>query len=122
MAARLEHVGVVTPPETVDAARQFYADVFGWTTLREGTGVIFIGDGAGGRLELLIQDAAPMAAPNHLAFVIPLDEFDAYVSRIKATGVLMDAPMENPFGRLCFFSDPSGNRAQIVGRSEPMPG
>lgn len=121
MAIRLEHVGIVTPPETVDATRRFYADVFGWRTLREGSGVIFIGDGAGGRLELLIQEQAAMAAPNHLAFVVSADAFEATMAKIKATGVLMDAPMDNPFGRLCFFSDPSGNRAQIVARSEPMP-
>ncbi len=78
--------------------------------MREGKGVAFIGDGAGGRLELLIQDAAPVAAPNHLALVVPIDEFDAILAKVRAAGVPADEPIANEFGRLCFFADPSGNR------------
>jgi len=121
MAYRLEHVGVIASPATVDATRKFYEGVFGWHTVREGKGVAFIGDGAGGCLELLIQDAAPVAAPNHLALVVPMDEFDAIMTKVRAAGVPVDEPIVNEFGRLCFFSDPSGNRTQIVARTAPLP-
>ena len=119
---RLEHVGVVTPPAQREATMNFYESVFGWRTLREMPGVAFIGDGSGGRIELLFRDDPPMAPPNHLAFVVPLAEFDALMAKIQATGVPSEAPVDTPAGdRLFWFHDPAGNRAQIVGRSNPMP-
>lgn len=118
---RLEHVGIVVPPAAKEATVAFYERIFGWHLLREMPGVAFMGDGSGGRLELLYQDTAPMNAPNHLAFVVPLEEFDAIAATIRETGVPMDEPMTNPAGRLVFFNDPAGNRAQIVGRNAPMP-
>jgi len=122
MAYRLEHVGVVTPPAARDATLQFYESVFGWRILREMTGVAFIGDGSGGRIELLFMDREPMAPPNHLAISVSLGEFDAVMEKIKATGVPSEPPVDTPAGdRLFWFSDPAGNRAQIVGRSNPMP-
>jgi predicted enzyme related to lactoylglutathione lyase len=120
---RLEHVGIVVNPAKREETVRFYEQVFGWHTVRElGQVALFIGDGSGGRIELLFNDAAgPMNAPNHLAFVVPFDEFDQVAERIKATGVPMDARGTNPAGRILFFSDPAGTRAQIVGRPEPMP-
>jgi predicted enzyme related to lactoylglutathione lyase len=119
---RLEHVGVVVNPAKRDETVQFYEQVFGWHTVREIPGAMFIGDGGGGRIEFLFNDSAgPMNAPNHLAFVVPIDDFDQIAERIRATGVPMDPPGTNPAGRILFFYDPAGNRAQIVGRPEPMP-
>ena len=120
---RLEHVGVVVSPAKLDETRRFYESIFGWNTLREMPGAIFIGDGSGGRIEFLVTDAAPLNPPSHLAFVVPLSEFDTIMANIKGAGVAADEPRDNPSGdRLFFFSDPAGNRAQIVGRTNPMPG
>ncbi len=120
MAYPLEHVGIVASPATVGATRAFYVDVFGWHVLRESASFVFVGDGTGGRLELLIQDSAPVAAPNHPAFLVPMDEFDAVLAKIRATGVPVDEPITNELGRLVFFADPSGNRVQIVARKQAM--
>lgn len=121
-AYRLEHVGIVIPTDKREATMQFYESVFGWRLLREMPGVAFVGDGSGGRVEFLFRDDPPMAAPNHLAFSVSLDEFDGLMAKIKATGAPSEAPVDTPAGdRLFWFFDPAGTRAQIVGRSNPMP-
>ena len=85
-AYRLEHVGIVIPPEKREETMQFYQSVFGWQIVREMPGVAFVGDGSGGRIEFLFNDKGPMAPPNHLAFSVSLDEFDSLMEKIKATG------------------------------------
>lgn len=122
-AYRLEHVGIVIPPEKREATMQFYESVFGWRLLREMPGVAFVGDGSGGRIEFLFNATAqPVAPPNHLAFSVSLDDFDSLMEKIKATGVSSEAPVDTPAGdRLFWFFDPAGTRAQIVGRANPMP-
>jgi hypothetical protein len=53
---------------------------------------------------------------------VSIDEFDALQERMAADGVVFDNVTQNPAGdKLAFFNDPHGNRAQIVGRLEPMP-
>lgn len=120
---RLEHVGIVVPPATKDATVAFYQSAFGWHILREMTGVAFAGDGSGGRIEFLFMDGSPMTPPNHLAFVVPLAEFDDLMAKIKAAGVPTDEKAnDTPAGdRLFWFFDPAGNRVQIVGRATAMP-
>ncbi len=119
---RLEHVGIVAPPATVDATQHFYETVFGWHVIKKIPGAMFLGDGEGGRIELLISDAPVLNGPNHLAFVVDLAAFDATHAQIISAGGTADgAPMLNPTGdRLFFFTDPSGNRAQIVGRETAL--
>jgi len=121
-AYRLEHVGIVIPPAKRKATVTFYESVFGWRVVREMPNVAFIGDGSGGRIEFLFYDNEPLNPPNHLAFSVPLAEFDALMEKIKATGVTFEPPVDTPAGdRLFWFFDPAGSRAQIVGRSNPMP-
>jgi predicted enzyme related to lactoylglutathione lyase len=121
-AYRLEHVGIVIPPEKREATMQFYETVFGWRVVREMPGVAFVGDGSGGRIEFLFNDKGPMAPPNHLAFSVSLDEFDSLMEKIKATGAPSEPPVDTPAGdRLFWFFDPAGTRVQTVGRANPLP-
>lgn len=119
---RLEHVGVGAARDKYEETIGFYERVFGWHRIKESPGELaFIGDGAGGRLEILANDAPPLPNPHHLAFVVDQDDFDATMQALREAGAQLDEPMTNPFGdRLVFFSDPAGNRAQIVGRIEPL--
>ncbi len=119
---RLEHVGLGAARGKYEETIRFYEQVFGWHRIKESPGELaFIGDGAGGRLEILANDAPPLPNPHHLAFVVAPDQFDATMEALRAAGAQLDEPMTNPFGdRLLFFSDPAGNRAQIVGRVEPL--
>ncbi len=121
-AYRLEHVGIVVPPAKREATVNFYESVFGWRIVREMPNVAFVADGSGGRIEFLFYDHAPMNPPNHLAFGVPLAEFDALMEKIKATGAPSEPPNATPAGdRLFWFFDPVGTRVQIVGRANPMP-
>ena len=119
---RLEHVGLGAARGKYEETIRFYEQVFGWHRIKESPGELaFIGDGAGGRLEILANDAPPLPNPHHLAFVVAPDQFDATMEALRAAGAQLDEPMTNAFGdRLLFFSHPAGNRAQIVGRVEPL--
>jgi predicted enzyme related to lactoylglutathione lyase len=125
MAVQLEHVGIPASKENIGEVVAFYQKHFGWTTVREigdPPAMIFVSDGTGGRLEIYIAAGEPMAHPAHLAFAVSIDEFDALQERMAADGVVFDNVTQNPAGdKLAFFNDPHGNRAQIVGRLEPMP-
>jgi predicted enzyme related to lactoylglutathione lyase len=119
---QLEHVGIGAARAKFDETVRFYEQVFGWHRVRENPGhFTFIGDGQGGRLEILPNDAPPLASPHHLAFGVAMADFDATVAALKAAGAPVEAPTESPAGdRLCFFTDPAGNRAQIVARKEAL--
>lgn len=118
----LEHVAITTTRENFAQTKTFYENVFGMTQVREGKDIAFITDGQGGRIELQSYGQPPLAHPNHLAFGVPLESFDATVDKLRAAGVPVDEPSLNVLGdRLCYFSDPAGNRGQIVGRHNPLP-
>lgn len=119
---RLEHVGLGVTSDKYEEIIRFYERVFGWHRIKEAAGELaFIGDGAGGRLEIINNNAAPLPAPHHLAFVVDLEEFDAVADRLREAGAQLQEPRLSPFGdRLLFFTDPAGNAAQIVGRIAPL--
>ncbi len=119
---RLEHVGIGASRDKYEETIGFYERVFGWHRIKESPGQLaFIGDGEGGRLEVIANDAPPLPNPHHLAFVVDMGEFDSMMEALRAAGAQVDEPMTNPFGdRMVFFSDPAGNRAQVVGRLEPL--
>ena len=65
----LEHVGIAASSAMFEATVRFYEEIFGWHRLREEPGVLFfLGDGAGGRFEIFVSKAPPLAHPHHLAF------------------------------------------------------
>ncbi len=118
----LEHIAITSTHETFAQTLAFYQTVFGMKTIREGKDLVFISDGQGGRIELLMYGEPVLPNPNHLAFNVPLDQFDAMVARLRASGAKVDEPGLAASGdRLCYFNDPAGNRAQIVGRKNPLP-
>lgn len=121
---RLEHIGIKATDENFDDVVRFYCDNFGWKVIRELAGpprINFISDGSGGRLEVYVADGPSMTMPNHLAFAVPVDEFEELRARLAANGVEFVVESTNEAGdRLAFFDDPAGNRAQIVGRINPL--
>ena len=120
--ATLEHVAITSTAETFPKIIAFYEKVFGMKEIRKGNNLVFVSDGQGGRIEILMSGLPALPAPSHLAFVVPFNEFDAMVKTVREAGVKVDEPMTTPAGdRLCFFDDPAGNRAQVVGRLNPMP-
>jgi glyoxylase I family protein len=119
----LEHVAITSMQQNFAQTLAFYQNIFGWKVIREGKDLVFISDGQGGRIELLMYGEPVLPHPNHLAFNLPLDQFDAMVETLRSAGSKVDEPMVAASGdRLCYFNDPAGNRAQIVGRHNPLPG
>ena len=83
--AKLEHVGICVPREKFAATVAFYEQVFGWHKIREvGNTIVFIGDGDGGRIELIVNEVPPLVNPHHGAFVLPLD---AALDLLKDVGI-----------------------------------
>lgn len=122
---RLEHVALPTSEETFDATVRFYHEQFGWKTIREiGSGssaIAFVSDDAGSILEIYVADGPPMTHPAHIAFAVPIAEYEGLKAKLEAAGVTFDINTENAAGdKLGYFKDPSGNCAQIVGRIKPL--
>jgi catechol 2,3-dioxygenase-like lactoylglutathione lyase family enzyme len=119
---RLEHVGIGATPDRFEETIRFYEQVLGWHRIKENPGdLAFVGDGQGGRLEILAREAPPMTLPHHLAFVVDQADLQATLAALKASGVPVQEPTKNAFGdTMIFFTDPAGNTAQIVSRLEPL--
>lgn len=118
----LEHVAITSTKETFAPTLAFYQNLFGLKVIREGKDLVFLSDGRGGRVELLMYGEPALPGPSHVAFAVPLGEFDAMVKKLREGGATVKDPIATPSGdRLCYFNDPAGNAAQIVGRNTPMP-
>src|ERR1700694_2728302 len=104
---RLEHVGIGASRDTYEQTISFYEKIFGWHRIKDDrVHLAFIGEGDGGRLEILANDNPPLVYPHHLAFVISEGAFDATVQALREAGATGQEPIINPFGdRLVFFSD-----------------
>jgi predicted enzyme related to lactoylglutathione lyase len=119
---RLEHVGIGAQRDKYEETVRFYETVFGWRRMREQPGILtFVGDDAGGRFEIFATEKAPLRAPHHVAFAVPLDDFQRVTEALTAAGATLDEPFINDFGdHIQYFTDPAENRAQIVGRIAPL--
>jgi predicted enzyme related to lactoylglutathione lyase len=118
----LEHFGLCAPRDKFEALLKFYEGVFGWHRIREvGDTIVFIGDGQGGRLELIVNDVPPLARPHHGAFVLPMEHYDAARAALTDGEAEIVVEQTSPSGdRLLFFNDPAGNYMQIVFRIEAL--
>jgi catechol 2,3-dioxygenase-like lactoylglutathione lyase family enzyme len=120
-------VGLVT--KDLPAARQFYAEVMGFSLVAPAPGAAtrFL---VGGHL-LEIREAVVGAERDQggvdratgmrlLAFI--LDDLDAVLRRFDALGLLyqtMPLPADTPF-RVAFAADPDGNALELVGLRQPL--
>lgn len=123
-AIRLEHVGIPAKGDLFDQTVQFYERIFGWKVIRLVQGnqhLAFISDGQGGVLEILDVDGPGIPNPAHLAFMVPIAEFDSMRDALAEKGVAFDPVVVTDSGdHLAYFYDPAGNRAQLVGRVTPL--
>lgn len=123
-AIELEHIGIPAKGEAFEQVIEFYTGLFGMKLLKQtttGMRLAFLSDGKGGRLEILDVDGDAIAGPSHLAFMVPLADFDAERARLAEKGLKFDPVAITDLGdHLAYFNDPAGNRAQLVGRKEPL--
>lgn len=124
-AFRLEHVAIPAHGPLFAETLAFYQEMFGMEVIREVTGdrqhFAFLSDGQGGVIELLDVEGPTMPAPSHLAFMVPIAEFDATRTSLAEKGIAFDPVFETDAGDLLtYFRDPAGNTAQVIGRKDPF--
>jgi len=111
--------------EDVEAAKQFYREVFGLPLVFEDdNSVVFdFGNTIVNLLKTseaheLIEPAvvAPREAGSRLQLTIKVDDVDAICAELATRGVeLLNGPMDRPWGpRTASFSDPSGHIWEIA--------
>ena len=99
----------------MQAARDFYANAFGWSFTSYGDGYSGIrtaaeavGDEAGG---LVLTDTVVRGGPLVLLYS---DDLDGTATRVaEAGGTVIQGPYEFPGGRRFYFLDPSGNELGV---------
>lgn len=111
--------------EDLEAARQFYLDVFGLPVHfeNEDSAVFKFGDTLVNLLRIeqareLIEPAAvaPREAGARLQFTLEVDDVDAMCEKLVTRGVqLLNGPMDRPWGpRTASFVDPGGHIWEIA--------
>ncbi len=104
----------------VEAAKAFYAQVFGYELEdMSGPGFTYFGlklgegevvGGIGG-----LDDSAPAEVPSHWGTYFAVADADATVERITAHGgTVLSAPQDTPFGRIAAVSGPSGEQFSVI--------
>ena len=126
-AVRLEHVGIGATPETFDATLAFYMDLFGW---RVHPRVALARARHAARLHRrwprrraggLHRRRPAAGAPRAPGLRRAAGAVRRVEERLRAANVAIEGRTQNSAGdELGFFNDPSGNRAQIVGRIEAL--
>jgi catechol-2,3-dioxygenase len=102
----------------LQAAEDFYVDVFGLRVLGREADRIWLDAGGGARLGLWLPGEKEFGDEGghhvHFAFGAEPDALDALVARLGARGVTVRGPVEHPGGdRSIYLSDPEGNVVEV---------
>jgi catechol 2,3-dioxygenase-like lactoylglutathione lyase family enzyme len=120
MTIKLNHTIVYARDKKASA--NFFAELFGLKAVRFGP---FLGVEVGNEVTLDFYDAEGEVAPQHYAFLVGEQEFDAIFGRIQARGLAYWADPgqsrqgeinRHDGGRGVYFEDPSGHLLEIITR------
>jgi catechol 2,3-dioxygenase-like lactoylglutathione lyase family enzyme len=120
MTVKLNHTIVYARDKKASA--NFFAELFGLKAERFGP---FLGVEVGNEVTLDFYDAEGEVAPQHYAFLVDEQEFDAIFGRIQARGFAYWADPgqsrqgeinRHDGGRGVYFEDPSGHLLEIITR------
>jgi glyoxylase I family protein len=106
------HVAICV--DDADAAKTFYCDVLGFTSVSARPAEFGPGHwlDAGGQQLHLMEVADPTSNPGH--FALRVDDLDAVVTEISAAGVRVDRIPHTPgAGQQAFLRDPAGNVIEL---------
>jgi catechol 2,3-dioxygenase-like lactoylglutathione lyase family enzyme len=110
--AGFHHVAICV--DDADAAKTFYCDVLGFTSVSARPAEFGPGHwlDAGGQQLHLMQVAEPVTNPGH--FALRVDDLDEWVAEISAAGVRVDKIPHTPgAGQQAFLHDPAGNVIEL---------
>src|SRR5687767_14328996 len=120
MTVKLNHTIVYARDKKASA--NFFAELFGLKAVRFGP---FLGVEVGNEVTLDFYDAEGEVAPQHYAFLVDEQEFDAIFGRIQARGLAYWADPgqsrqgeinRHDGGRGVYFEDPGGHLLEIITR------
>jgi glyoxylase I family protein len=123
--ARIEHCAIYASDPT--ALKDFYVGALGLHVIVESRGDppgYFLADDHGMAIEVLGRPAGEQGAKQrwvcHLAFWV--DDVAAKRAELQRLGIVFEAEtqVENDDLKTAFFTDPGGNRCQIVWRKRPL--
>ena len=105
----------------VAAAKDFYAELFGWTLEDEpagGTAYTVIrqdGNEVGGIMRIP-DEVKQMGVPPHWGIYVTVDDVDAVAKKAEEMGgKILRPPMDIPrVGRFCVLMDPQGSVLQLI--------
>lgn len=101
------------------AAKDFYADVFGYTYTEMSEGdlvysTIEVDGNTVGGLGVLPADEAP-DVPAHWRVYFAVEDTDEAVDcALRLGGILLSPPADSPYGRMADVSDPQGGRFSLI--------
>jgi catechol 2,3-dioxygenase-like lactoylglutathione lyase family enzyme len=96
---------------SMDEARRLYVDLLGLEVLMEGDGYVRVGGGDG--FHMGIEEAAGRDGP-HTEIVVRVDDVDAAVDRLRAAGIEVTDPTDQPWGaRHAWLHDGDGRPLSI---------
>lgn len=115
----IAHVQLAMPPRAEDAARAFYAGIFGMTEVPKpaelaGRGGCWFRSGAV-EVHLGVQADFRPATKAHPA--LRCTNYDALTAKLRQAGVVVTEADEIPGIRRCHVFDPFGNRIELVAHS-----
>lgn len=118
---RIHHVNVVVPPGQTDSVVSFYVDVLGLRRTPKPTegvaqsGAWFNVDDHT-QVHVSERDGAPHPQ-SHFGLVV--DDFDAVLQRVTASGASFEEQPDIFGGRRGFTRDPAGNRVELLEIAAP---
>lgn len=113
---RIHHVNVVVPPGQTDSVMAFYVDVLGLRRTPKPTEGV---DQSGAwfdiddRTQVHVSERDGAVHPqSHFGLVV--DDFDAVLDRLRASGASWEDQADLFGGRRGFTRDPAGNRIELL--------
>jgi catechol 2,3-dioxygenase-like lactoylglutathione lyase family enzyme len=122
MSVQLDHTIVAARDQ--QASAEFLAHVMGLSVGEPFGPFLPVATGNGVKLDYL-QAGASSITPQHYAFLVTEDDFDAVFARIREAGITYYADPHhakpgqinhNDGGRGAYFDDPNGHRLEIITR------
>jgi catechol 2,3-dioxygenase-like lactoylglutathione lyase family enzyme len=93
--------------------RAFYVDLLGLEVLMDDGGYLRLGGGGGFHIGVEERPTDQIGAPG-IELEVRVDDVDAVVARLRAAGVSVTDPAEQPWGaRHAWFHDPDGYRLSV---------
>jgi catechol 2,3-dioxygenase-like lactoylglutathione lyase family enzyme len=117
----ITHVRLLSVPVSdQDRAKEFYVDTLGFEVINDmpmGTDQRWVQVGPkGGQTSLtLVNWFAQMPAGSLTGLVLQSADIDGDIERLRAAGVEVTDPRDEPWGRQAIFADPDGNRIVLAG-------